>query len=119
MLYKILKKDDYTELVKKLISDYEFIGPVKKDKAVHDFVPIKDIRKLDVNYKRTTIAPAKKILFPSTETLVKYEVNDDIKVKPQVESKEKILFGIDAFDVNAMNFLDRFFSTDFIDENYF
>jgi sulfhydrogenase subunit beta (sulfur reductase) len=122
MLYKILKKDDYTEFVKKLISDYEFIGPVKKDNAVHDFMPIKDIKKLDVNFKRTTVAPAKKVLFSSMEALAQYEVGEEIKVKSVVEGEnqdERTLFGIDACDINGMNFLDRFFSTDFIDENYF
>ncbi|MCL4377549.1 MAG: 4Fe-4S dicluster domain-containing protein [Actinobacteria bacterium] len=119
MLYKILKKDDYNDFVKKLISDYIFIGPVKKNKAVHDFVPIKDFARLDLNYKRTTIPPAKKILFTPVETLIQYEIGEDIKVKPNIEAREMILFGIDACDLNGMNFLDRFFSTDFIDENYF
>lgn len=118
MLYKILKKSDYVELVKKLIENFEFIGPKKKDKAVHEFTQIKDISQLDTDYKRTTIPPAKKILFPSTEELVEYKVGDQIEVKPVVEGSEKILFGVNAWDINGMNFLDRFFTTDYVDENY-
>lgn len=119
MLYKILKKEDYTDFVEKLISEYEFIGPKRKDKVFHDFVPIKDLKELDTDYKKTTIAPAKKLLFPPTEELVEYEVGEMIKIKPLIESSEKILFGIDACDINGMNFLDWIFSTEFIDENYF
>jgi formate hydrogenlyase subunit 6/NADH:ubiquinone oxidoreductase subunit I len=118
MLYKVMGRDVFKDFVKSLISNYEFIGPKKKDKAVHDFVPIKDISELDINYKRTTIPPAKKILFPPDEKLVTYEVNEKIKVRPLIESSEKVLFGINAWDINGMNFLDRFFVTDFIDENY-
>jgi len=119
MLYRVLKKDSYDIFVSKLIADFEFIGPVKKDKATHDFERINDVKKLDVNYKRTTIAPAKKILFPPTEALLQYEVNDNIKMDTDYNAKEKILFGIDACDVNGLNFLDRFFSEDMIDEPYF
>ncbi len=118
MLYKVMDKNVYKDFVKSLISDYEFIGPKRKDKAIHDFVPIKDISELDTNYTRTTIPPAKKILFPPTEKLVTYEIDKTIEVKPVVESSDKILFGINAWDINGMNFLDRFFTTDFIDENY-
>ncbi|GAJ22503.1 unnamed protein product, partial [marine sediment metagenome] len=31
MLYKILEKSSYEDFVKNLISDYELIGPKKKD----------------------------------------------------------------------------------------
>lgn len=118
MLYKVLEKDVYKDFVKTLISKYEFIGPKKKDSAVHDFVPIKNISELDTNYIKTTIPPAKKLLFPSFEKLVSYEVGEKIKITPVNESSEKILFGINAWDINGMNFLDRFFSTNFIDDNY-
>ena len=118
MLYKVLDKRDYRDFIKALISKYEFIGPKKKDKSVHDFVPIKNISELDTNYMRTTIPPAKKILFPPNEQLVAYELGENINVRSVVESSKKILFGINAWDINGMNFLDKFFTTDFIDENY-
>ncbi|MGM0365748.1 MAG: 4Fe-4S dicluster domain-containing protein [Actinomycetota bacterium] len=118
MLYKVLSKDDYGELVKGLIEDYKMIGPKVKDKAIHDFVPIKDSSELDTGYTRTTIPPAKKILFPANEKLVEYEVGQQIKIKPAAESEETVLFGINAWDINGMNFLDKLFSTDFIDPNY-
>jgi sulfhydrogenase subunit beta (sulfur reductase) len=118
MLYKVLKKSNYEIFIKTLIEKYEFIGPRRKDKAIHDFVPIKNISELDTNYMKTTIPPAKKLLFPPSEQLVAYEVGERIEVRPVIESGEKILFGINAWDINGMNFLDRFFTTDFIDENY-
>lgn len=108
----------YKDFVKSLIYNYEFIGPKKKDNAIHDFVQIKDISELDTNYTRTTIPPAKKILFPPSEELVTYDVGKTIKVKPVIKSGKKVLFGINAWDINGMNFLDKFFTTDFVDENY-
>ena len=118
MLYKVMDKSAYQDFIKALISNYEFIGPVRKDKSVHDFIPIKDISELDTNYIRTTVPPAKKLLFYPAEKLVNYEVGKTIGVKPVVESKERILFGVNAWDINGMNFLDELFTTDFIDENY-
>lgn len=118
MLYKVLEKSVYDDFIKALISEYEFIGPKKKDRSVHDFVTIKNISELDTNYMRTTIPPAKKLLFPPNEELVTYEIGKKIEVRPVVESSEKILFGVNAWDINGMNFLDRVFTTDFIDENY-
>jgi sulfhydrogenase subunit beta (sulfur reductase) len=118
MLYKVMDKKDYKGFVKSLISNYKFIGPKKKDKAVHDFTLIEDISELDTSYTRTTIPPAKKLLFFPTESLITYEIDKEIKIKKVVESEEKILFGISAWDINGMNFLDRLFTTDFIDENY-
>lgn len=111
-------RDVYRDLIKFLISDYEFIGPKRRDKAIHDFVPIRDISELDTNYTSTTIPPAKKILFPPNEKLLSYKIDRTIKVEPVIEGNQKILFGINAWDINGMNFLDKLFTTDFIDENY-
>jgi sulfhydrogenase subunit beta (sulfur reductase) len=118
MLYKIIKKEDFKSFIIKLIIKYDFIGPKRKDSAVHDFVKILKFEDLDLNYKRTTIAPAKKLLFPPIENLVKYEIDDVINITPIIESSEKILFGIDACDINGMNFLDKFFFNEYLDNNY-
>lgn len=118
MLYKVMGRESYNGFVKSLISNYEFIGPKKRDKATHDFILIKDISELDTRYQRTTIPPAKKVLFPPDEELINYEIDKAIKVKPVVRSSEKILFGINAWDINGMNFMDRVFTEDLIDENY-
>lgn len=118
MLYKVLDKKDYKDFLSGLVSDYKLIGPKKRNEAVHDFVPIKDLSEVDTNYKRTTLPPAKKLLFPSTEELINYKINEKIEVLPIVKSEEIILFGINAWDLNGMNFLDRLFTTDFIDDNY-
>ncbi|MBN1299067.1 MAG: 4Fe-4S dicluster domain-containing protein, partial [Actinobacteria bacterium] len=118
MLYKVLDKKDFKDFVVNLIAAYEVTGPKKINQSLHDFVPIKNYEDMDLGYKRTTLSPAKKMLFPSVEALASYKVSKDIEVKPLVESKEQMLFGASAWDINGMNFLDRIFSTDFIDENY-
>jgi sulfhydrogenase subunit beta (sulfur reductase) len=119
MLYRILDKKDYEDFLASLIKNYDFFGPVRKDKAVHDFQKITDIKKIDTNIKRTTIAPAKKLIYPSVETILTYDVNNDIEIDSPVKAEEKILFGIDACDVNGLAFLDKFFSDDLVDDFYF
>lgn len=118
MLYKVLEKDKLSELLAGMLSRYDLIGPRKINNAVHDFVSIKDLSEVDLSYKRTTIPPAKKLLFPSYETLVNYKIGEKIDVIPVIESKQKVLFGVNAWDLNGLNFLDRIFSTDYVDSNY-
>lgn len=117
MLYKVLDKDNYRDFLSGLIKNYNVIGPKKINKVLHDFLPVKNFEDIDTGYTRTTLPPAKKILFPSKEGLVSY-TRDNIEIKPLIESEEQILFGINAWDLNGMNFLDRIFTTDFIDDNY-
>ncbi|OQA22093.1 MAG: Anaerobic sulfite reductase subunit A [Actinobacteria bacterium ADurb.Bin346] len=118
MLYKVMDKKDYKDFVSGLLSDYKLIGPKKINEAVHDFVQIKSFEEIDTSYKKTTLPPAKKLLFPSTEELVKYKLNEQIEITSVLDTEEMVLFGINAWDINGMNFLDRLFTTDFIDDNY-
>jgi sulfhydrogenase subunit beta (sulfur reductase) len=117
MLYKVLDKNNYKDFLSGLIKSFNVIGPKKLNKVLHDFLPVKDFEDIDTGYIRTTLPPAKKILFPSKEGLVSY-TGDASEIKPLIESKEQILFGINAWDLNGMNFLDRIFTTDFVDDNY-
>ena len=118
MLYKILGKKDYSIFLSRLILEHDLIGPKKIKDQIYDFVPIKDLNEIDISYKKTTLPPAKKLLFPSKEELLSYKFEEKINLTPVNKSSEKILFAINAWDLNGVNFLDRIFTTDFIDENY-
>ncbi|MHB1275727.1 MAG: hypothetical protein ACYC0D_07545, partial [Candidatus Humimicrobiaceae bacterium] len=118
MLYKILGKKDYSVFLSRLILEHDLFGPKKIKDQIYDFVPIKDLNEIDISYKKTTLPPAKKLLFPSTEELLSYKFEEKINLTPVNKSSEKILFAINAWDLNGVNFLDRIFTTDFIDENY-
>ena len=118
MLYKVLGKKDYKDFLTHLIFQFALIGPKKIKNDIYDFLPIKAFDEIDINYKKTTLPPAKKLLFPSTEDLLSYKFEENITVNQVNQSSEKILFGINAWDLNGLNFLDRIFTTDFIDENY-
>ena len=118
MLYKILKKKDYSVFLSRLILKHDLIGPKKISDQIYDFVPIKDLNEIDLSYKKTTLPPAKKVLFPSVEELLSYKFEETINLSPVNKSNEKILFAINAWDLNGVNFLDRIFTMDFIDENY-
>ncbi len=118
MLYKILDKNHHKEFLSNLVANVKMVGPKKKDDSCHDFTSIKDVDEIDTAYQKTTIPPAKKILFPSTENLVRFRLGETIESEGLLESSETVLFGINAWDIAGMNFLDRFFSTDFADENY-
>src|SRR4030065_2183165 len=118
MLFKILDRKDYKNFLSNLITNHTLVGPKKINEALHEFVPIKSVDEIDLNYRRTTLPPAKKILFPSTEDLINYKLENKIEIEPSIKSEKIILFGVNAWDINGMNFLDKIFTTDFIDDNY-
>ena len=72
MLYKVLDKNNYKDFLSGLIKNYNVTGPKKINKVLHDFVPVKNFEEIDLGYIKTTLPPAKKILFPSKEGLISY-----------------------------------------------
>jgi NAD-dependent dihydropyrimidine dehydrogenase PreA subunit len=64
------------------------------------------------------VPPAKKLLFPPSETLINYKLGEKISVTPVIDARQRVLFGVSAWDLNGMNFLDRIFSSDYPDSNY-
>ncbi len=53
---------------------------------------VKNYEEIDLGYKKTTLPPAKKILFPSSEELVSYKFGDGIAIEALNESLKKKSF---------------------------
>jgi ferredoxin len=68
--------------------------------------------------KPQTVIPPKFIIFPQSETLIRYEMNGGINVSSTLDSKPAVLLGVHPCDINAIFLLDMVFSEKNVDEYY-
>jgi len=114
---KIIEKQNMAPFVDNLINaEAEVIGPKRKD-GKYAFDKLIETGELCLDYD-TTLLPPKMYLFPPKETLIKFELGKEPEVKPVVEAKPLILFGVHPYDIKAIELLDVAFSTTNPDINY-
>jgi sulfhydrogenase subunit beta (sulfur reductase) len=67
-----------------------------------------------------TLIPAKKFFFPQTETILKYEFGDDLKIEDCAvhAGEQTVLFGVRPCDVASFAMMDRVYLEDPVDEAY-
>jgi sulfhydrogenase subunit beta (sulfur reductase) len=119
MLPKVLAKGDLGRFVAGLASRCEVVGPKRKPEAEQFYFDgIEDPAELRLDYP-TTILSAKKYFQPQRESLLRFDATTDpLKVEPVVEAPQRVVFGMHHCDINALWFLDAFFSFDPKDPNY-
>ncbi len=66
-----------------------------------------------------TILPPKKYLFPQQETLLRFNTQPLPDIKPVIESRKQILFGVRPCDIHGIRLPDKIFTTDHEDKNVF
>ncbi|HED23961.1 MAG TPA: hypothetical protein ENN91_02445 [Firmicutes bacterium] len=110
----LLNKDKWPDFVGKLSG--KVWVPQEEDGEFISFAPLSgDVEKLPVFYN--TRVPPKKIVFPQTETLYRFQVDDYEMTAPPVEEKTAII-GIRPCDARAMKIIDNLFGWD-VDDPYY
>ncbi len=66
-----------------------------------------------------TILPPKKYLLPQQETLLRFNTQPLPDIKPVIEFRKQILFGVRPCDIHGIRLLDKIFTTDHEDKNVF
>jgi len=113
----IIAKQNLGLFVNNLInSETEVIGPNRKN-GMFAFEKLTKASEMLLDYD-TTLLPPKMYLFPPKETLIKFELGEELEVEPVVETKPMILFGVHPYDIKAIELLDTAFSTTNPDINY-
>ena len=116
MLFRILHKDHVPDLVRGLATEYEVIGPVaKEDKFV--FAPLADVSQLRLDYD-TTLLPPKRWFLPNEECLLQFDLVDESVTSEGIVAPPRVLFGLHACDVHALQLMDKVFLTGTIDPYY-
>jgi len=103
----ILEKENFPEFVNALKAEGEVIAPTSNGL----YLPVEDASEID--FSKIPLDCPKNYVFPITETVLEVEGN---KIKPTVESKKRVLFGIRPCDIAAFRCLKIFFE-DYAKEN--
>lgn len=113
----ILQKQAIPDLIKHLLRKYVLWGPVREENIVL-YRQINSPQQITLDFQKVCIPP-KKIVFPQTETLMRFCKEKDMTVEvPPFPKKPVVLFGIRPCDVKSFHVFDTVFLRDCEDPYY-
>jgi sulfhydrogenase subunit beta (sulfur reductase) len=116
MFFRVMDKSRLPDLVAGLSADFEVLGPVAKgEKFV--FAPLGDPADLRLDYD-TTLLPPKKFFVPPAENLMEFQTADNEVTSAQIDSADRVLFGLHPCDINALMLMDNVFLGEYEDPYY-
>ncbi len=115
---KKVAKTKLVEVWRKLSDGYKLYVPVDTDGIVN-FSSWYEDAAVDLE-TLNTFMPPKKLFYPQTETVLKYEIGEDLKIEDFAcqAGESTILFGVRPCDVASMALMDRVYLDEPVDEAY-
>lgn len=114
----ILTKKDLPAFLDSLKSSYQVYAPVKQDNYVM-FKTITSGSDAVLDYSNSKIPP-KGILFPQSEELFSYKVNEQgAQLDPKIDTQKKVIFGIRPCDAKSITLLDNVFNNNKYQDPYY
>ncbi len=107
MLYRVIDAAELPSLVTAFMEDYEVVAPVKRGRSFV-FEAIESPDEIELSYE-TTLASPKKYLLPPNETLLSFDARGNRVADFAAEITPRVIFGVHACDINAINRLDLVF----------
>lgn len=107
MLYRVIDADELPALVSAFMDRYEVVAPVRRGGA-HAFAPVTSPDQIDLDYTMTLSSP-KKYLLPPREPLMAFDATANEVADFSEEVVPRVIFGVHACDINAINRLDLVF----------
>ncbi len=114
MIFRVISKKEFRKLLENIISQNQTFGPRQVDTdnkgdPIYQFRPVSSFAELDLDYT-VTASSVKNFFLPFRETLSRYEFFDgDWEQKVEYRVNPKVIVGVRACDINALNLLDRIF----------
>ncbi len=118
MPYKILDKQNYQVFVANLAAAEPVIAPVPKESRFALSRITNPAQLADPEAYIPTLLPHKKHLFPAKENLLKFKLEDQPRLTPQMEAPQQVFLEVRPCDINGIRQLDMFFLDDISDEHY-
>ena len=110
----VLSKDKISELIKKLLPNYQVVAPVENN-DITLFKTIKSPSEISLKSSNSTVPP-KSLLFQQTETLFIFSQGKNVQIKPaEISNKKTVIFGIRPCDAKSFTLLDYVFKSDYED----
>ncbi|MCP4264946.1 MAG: Ni/Fe hydrogenase subunit beta [Candidatus Brocadiaceae bacterium] len=113
----LINKDNIGPFYNNLKAEYKVYGVEEKEEGFYVFDETESFVDPLEDYK-PTILPPKKYLFPQQETLLRFDTQPHPDIKPIIDSKKQILFGVRPCDIHGISLLDKIFTADYEDVNY-
>lgn len=113
----LISKNDIGTFCSNLKEGFTVYGVKQKEEGFYVFDEIDEFSDPLKDYI-PTILPPKKYLFPQQETLLRFDTQPLPVVKPVIESRKQILFGVRPCDIHGIILLDKIFTADHEDKNY-
>lgn len=124
MLFRVLTKPAFKQLVDLLLTQAEVIGPkqigIDKDgKPIHQFLPATTFDEIDLKHEKCEYS-AKTYFIPYKMTLSTFQHSEaDWEQKIEYRSAPRVIIGLHACDINALLKLDKVFARDFYPNPYY
>ena len=124
MLFKILTKEHYEDLIDIILKSNEIIAPKRigtthEGKPIHQYLPISSAAEIDLDYE-TTEYSAKTYFLPYRENLSTFHFDeDDWEQKIRYRLQPRAIIGLHACDINALLKLDRVLARDHFPSPYY
>ncbi|MHB8779929.1 MAG: 4Fe-4S dicluster domain-containing protein [Candidatus Geothermincolia bacterium] len=116
MTDKILTKDKLSAALEEL-AKFRLMAPTLSDEVVL-FKQVTDPAEVTLDYANSTVPP-KRVVFPQTETLFKFEEGKaELEEKTGEEEGPTVIFGLRPCDARAMAIVEKLFSWDYDDPYY-
>ena len=113
-----LPKNNFLQFIESLKAFGEVHGPVKKGGKSFEFKKIEDVSNIDLSYHRT-ILPLKKYFLKPVQPIFKFSTAKGYLPVNENNSNKKVLFGVHACDIKALEILDMAMKENYVDERYF
>jgi len=107
MLYRVMDKRELPKLVDAFMESYEVVAPVKRGSG-YVFSAIGSFDDIALDYTITASSP-KKYLIPPKETLMTFDARANMVTDFEQQVVPRVVFGLHACDINALNRLDLVF----------
>ena len=114
----LLKKDQVTNWLNKLMQTYQVFAPEKEDNSFY-FRQISSGDQAILDYNNSSIPP-KEVFFPRSEKLFCYRTEKGgVQLTEQIGEEKKVVFGIRPCDAKSFLLLDKVFNGDqYVDPYY-
>lgn len=99
----------FSELIHFLTSQSKVVAPVYKGFKNYVFKEVKTADEIALQYI-PTIIPPKKYFMPQKETILQFDLKDDLKVEPVAEYEDLIIFGVHTCDIAGIKCLNMVLS---------
>ncbi len=124
MLFRVLSKDRFRNLVDTMMATTEMIAPKKigtrtDGRPVHQFLPVSEFDEIDFDSEVTEYS-AKTYFLPFKENLSEYKLGDhDWEQEIRYRVRPRVIIGLRACDINALVKLDKVFARNHFPSPYY